>query len=68
MLEIVLVIGLPLSAAASLMAYIITLQEYSHHFVDKSNATKQAFEAALSTFIFFVLMTVALGLLLKRWL
>jgi hypothetical protein len=68
MLEIVLVIGLPFSALASVMAYMITFREYSHHFVDRREAISKALGTALSALVFFVSLTVALGLVLKRWL
>jgi len=65
--KIVLVVGLPCSAIASLMAYVTTLEEYAHHFVDKSKARRSAFEVALSTFLFFGVLTVILGLLLSHF-
>jgi uncharacterized membrane protein len=68
MLDVVLVIGLPFSALGSLMAYMIAFREYSHHFVDKRDAIKQSLQTALTAFVFLVSLTVALGLLLNRWL
>jgi|CryGeyStandDraft_6_1057127.scaffolds.fasta_scaffold88777_3 hypothetical protein len=63
-LKIALVIGLPFSAIAAVMAYVITLDEYSHHFAEKSKAIHPALGTAFFTFLFFVILTVILAFLL----
>jgi hypothetical protein len=61
-LKIIVVVGLPCSAIAGLMAYVITFNEYSHHFAEKRDAVKQSLEAAGVTFLFFLLLTLGIDL------
>jgi len=49
------------------MAYVITLEEYSHHFAQRNKASRPAFKVALLTFLFFIILTVILGLLLSHF-
>jgi hypothetical protein len=60
---LVLALGLPLSAIAAAMAYIITWEEYSHHFAEKEEVGPPAREAAVVTFMVFAILTVFVGLL-----
>jgi len=46
-----MLIGLILSPVAAAMAFLITYEEYSHHFTDKRKPLKFAFEAAIFTLI-----------------
>lgn len=64
--EIILVIGLAYSALASVMAFLITFNEYSHHFVEKRQAVKHGLEVALTAFVFFAIVTLALAFLLSE--
>ena len=64
--EIVLLIGLIYTVLASLAAYLIAYNEYAHHFAVRREAMKHAFEVALVAFLFFAVVTVALGLLLSE--
>jgi cation transporter-like permease len=63
--EIILIIGFACSALASLMAYLIAADEYAHHFVQAKEAVKHALEVALTTFVFFAVVTVALAFMLS---
>jgi purine-cytosine permease-like protein len=49
-----------LSLLAAVMAFLITYEEYVHHYHDKRKTLKTALEAAIFTLVFFL----ALGLLL----
>jgi hypothetical protein len=61
---VVLSIGLSFSLLASAIAYVVTYEEYAHHFAEKVAIRRQAFGAALTTFAFFALFSVVLSLLL----
>jgi hypothetical protein len=58
---LLLVIGLVLSPIAALMSYFITYDEYLHHYPDKGTPRRMALQAAALTFIFFVLISMAVG-------
>ncbi len=56
-----LVIGLIFSPIAALMSYFITYDEYLHHYPDTGTPRRLALQAAASTFIFFVLLSMVIG-------
>jgi len=43
------------------MAFIITYGEYQHHYPDKAMPRKLAIEAAVGTFVFFMIISVVIG-------
>jgi len=43
---------------AAVMAFLITYEEYSHHYTDKKKPLKFAFEAAIFTFIVFGILSL----------
>jgi hypothetical protein len=49
---------------AGLMAYLITYNEYMHHYQTKKEPRMMAFEAALVAFTFFFLMSLISGYIL----
>jgi hypothetical protein len=55
------VIGLVFSPLAAACAFIITFQEYKHHFPDNHEPVKMAFQTAIMTFIVFLLLSVMAG-------
>ncbi|MBX6771360.1 MAG: hypothetical protein IRY83_06520 [Chloroflexi bacterium] len=61
-------IGLLFSPLAGLMAFLITYQEYSRHFPDRSVAIRRALEAGIVAAIFFGALSLGLALLLPRML
>ncbi|NMB56575.1 hypothetical protein GYA19_01390 [Candidatus Beckwithbacteria bacterium] len=61
---ITVIIGLIFSPLAAIMAFIITYQEYSHHFSDKKEPLKLSSQAALMTLIFFLILCLIIGLLI----
>jgi hypothetical protein len=58
--NIVLSIAAILSPLAAIAAFLITYDEYRHHYPEKGKVRKKALEAAIFTLAFFL----ALGLLL----
>ena len=65
-LEIALIIGLPFSILASLIAFIITYGEYSHHFAEKNKIFKHSIEAGLFAFVFFVILIIVIAIFLNK--
>jgi hypothetical protein len=57
-------IGLLFSPLAGLMAFLITYQEYSHHFPDRGAALRRALEAGIVAALFFGALSLGLALLL----
>jgi len=51
---------------ASLMAFLITYEEYSHHYVGKQEPVKAALEAAAFTFCVFVVLSLLTAFFLTR--
>jgi hypothetical protein len=58
-------IGLILSPIAAIMSYLITYDEYLHHYPDKGTPRRIALQAAALTFFLFVLLSAAIGLALE---
>jgi len=52
---------------AALMAFLITYQEYTHHYSDKREVRKIAFKAAAFTLVFFLIAGLLLGIVLDRF-
>jgi len=50
-----LILGSIFGALAAAAAYLITYQEYIHHFPDKGRPRKMALRMALVAFLFFVI-------------
>jgi len=61
-----LAISLVFSPFASIMAYLITYSEYTHHYPDKRKPVKLAIQAALATFAFFMVLALVVGFLLEN--
>jgi len=60
-------IGFILSALAALAAFLITYEEWSHHYASKREPLKYAFEAAVVAFLVFAALTL-LATILIAWL
>jgi hypothetical protein len=54
-------IGVIFGVLAAMMAFIITFGEYTHHYPDARTPRRLAMEAALVTFVFFLLMAMLAG-------
>jgi hypothetical protein len=50
---------------ASLMAFLITYQEFTHHYPDKGKPFRLAMQAAIFAFVFFLAVTIVAVLLLS---
>lgn len=48
-----ILIGLMFCPIAAAMAFVITYEEYSHHYADRQKSLRFAFEVAIVTFIVF---------------
>jgi len=59
-------IGLVFGPLAALSAYLITYGEYQHHYPDKKTPRKLALEAAIGTLVFFLVLSVVIGLFLEN--
>jgi hypothetical protein len=59
-----LALGGIFSALAALMAYLITYNEYIHHYQSKEQPRKIALQTALLAFIFFFALTMGVGFFL----
>jgi H+/Cl- antiporter ClcA len=57
-------IGLIFGFLAALMVYLITYNEWLHHYPTKKKPRKMALEAAIFAFIFFFLMSLFSGYIL----
>jgi len=56
--EISLVIGLFFGLIGAIMAFLITYEEYSHHYADKRKSFKHAIQTAIFTFAVFLVLTL----------
>jgi hypothetical protein len=59
-------IGLTFSALAALAAFLITYEEWSHHYPSKREPLKHALEAAIVAFLVFVILATLAGVLFSR--
>ncbi len=66
-MSIVLLLGLVFSPLAAAAAFLITYDEYIHHYPDKKEPLKLALQAALFTFAVFVIISLVIGYFLSRW-
>ena len=49
------------------MAFLITYEEYVHHYPSKREVWKKALEAAGFTFVFFLALGLLLAIMLPSW-
>ncbi len=61
---IVLFIGVVAGCFAGAMAYLISYEEYSHHFPDKKKPRQLALQTGLFAFLFFLGIGFVLALVL----
>jgi hypothetical protein len=64
--SISILIALIFSPLASAAAFMITYGEYLHHYSDKMKPRKLAAEAAITTFIVFLVLSFVVGFLLEK--
>jgi hypothetical protein len=63
---IVMIIGVPMSIIAAVMAFITTYEKYSPHYTDKRMAIKHGLETALATLLIFLLMLLILSFAMSK--
>jgi H+/Cl- antiporter ClcA len=61
-----IVIGIVFGFIAALMAFVITWHEYEKHKFTGKRLFKEAFQAAIFTFIVFLLLSLLIGFFLTR--
>ena len=65
-LRVVFPLGVMFAILASVMAFVITYNEYAKHFEDKRRARREALRTGLVTFLFFCALVFVAGLILDR--
>jgi hypothetical protein len=60
-------IFLPFALIAAVMAYLISYNEWMHHYPTKKEPKKIALEAAVFTFIIFIAIIFFIVYILTRW-
>jgi len=61
------VIGLGFSVLAGLAAFLITYEEWSHHYPSRREPLRHAIEAATVAFLVFVVLTILAGAFVSRF-
>lgn len=64
-LKFFILIGIGLGLVAGIMAYLITYEEYQHHFKGK-RVHIESIKSAFVTFIFFIVLSVAIGYVMSH--
>ena len=67
LVRVSLAIGLMFSPIAAVMAFLITYDEYRHHYPDRAPALRHATSMALFTLIAFLLLSLLAGLVIELW-
>ena len=67
MLAFSIIIGIVFGFLAALMAFVITWHEYEKHKFEGKRLFRQAFQAAIFTFIVFLLLSLLVGFFLARF-
>jgi hypothetical protein len=62
--NIILSITAIFSPLAAVMAFLITYEEYKHHFPEKVKVGKKALETAVFTLAFFIVLGLLLAIIL----
>jgi len=61
-IKIIALIGTVFTSIASIIAFMITYQEYSHHYPTRKEPLKLASETDIFTFLVFSILTILAGL------
>jgi hypothetical protein len=64
--RLALVLGLIFSPLAGLMAFVITYEEYQHHYPDRRRVMRASAEAGVTTFVVFLLLSLIVGMLVAK--
>lgn len=60
-------VGVIFGLLAALMAYLITYNEWLHHYPSKKEPRKIALEAAVFTFIIFLVLSLFIGFIFTNY-
>ena len=63
-----LLIGAMFSALAALTAFLITYEEWTHHYSSAKEPLKHAIEAAIVAFVVFMIITILVSVFVVRFL
>lgn len=63
---LVLAVTATFSPFAAFIAYVISLDEYQHHFASKKEAKRQALQTAIFTFVVFAALGIILAAIFGR--
>jgi len=55
---IVFIVSLLFSFLGSVTAFLITYEEYAHHYTDKKRPFQHAMQTAIFTFVVFLVLTI----------
>jgi hypothetical protein len=66
MITTFLLIGMVIGLFAGLMAFLITYEEYSRHYLQRKKTLRLALEAAAFAFFVFLVLSVIAGFVLTR--
>lgn len=64
-LAFLFLIAIAVGSFAGIMAYLITYNEYQHHFKGK-RVFNESFKSGLVAFIFFFILTLVIAIILHR--
>ena len=64
-LMLMLFLGLFFGGVASIMAFLITYEEYTRHFLDRRKPLLFALQSALITFLVFFVLIFLIGIVLS---
>ena len=65
-MNVIIIIGLIFSPIGAVMAFLITYEEYTHHYADQRKIFRQAVKTAVFTFFVLLAVTIIAGLFLRR--
>jgi hypothetical protein len=63
---VLFLIGLIFGSLGAIMAFVITYQEYCHHYLDKRDTFRTAMKSAVFTFVVFLVLSVFLAIFLRK--
>jgi len=65
--SVTFIISLIFSVLGSIMAFLITYEEYSHHYADKKKPFQHAMQAAIFTFVVLLFLVIlSVSFLMRR--
>jgi hypothetical protein len=66
MITTFLLVGMVIGLFAGLIAFLITYEEYSRHYLERRKPLRLALEAAAFAFFVFLVLSVIVGFVLTR--